>query len=122
VAFEDTLEHEHVSLHEGSAIHGFLRQVCDGLHRKLPMRIQVGSFEAASLMVEAQVGVAIMPRSAASRHAKTMAIELVPLSDDWAIRQMKICVRSLDALPAFARDLVDLMAADAERAAPPDVD
>jgi DNA-binding transcriptional LysR family regulator len=117
VAFADTLELDHVGLHEASAIHAFLRQACDLLHRSLPTRIEVGNFEAACRMVEAGVGVAILPGSAARRHAQTMAIDTVPLADAWALREMQICVRNLQALPAFARDLVDLLVADAQAAA-----
>jgi len=120
VPFADTLDLDHVGLHEGSAIHAFLRQVCDGLHRQLPLRIQVGNFEAACRMVESQVGVAILPASAAQRHAQTLAIETVPLADDWAQRHMLVCMRSLQALPGFARDLVDLLVADARSAPPSD--
>ena len=116
VAFAATLELDHVGLHQASAIHAFLRQACDKLHRSLPTRIEVGNFEAACRMVEAQVGVAILPGSAARRHAQTMAIDTVALSDDWALRQMQICVRSLPALPLFARDLVDLLVEDARAA------
>jgi len=117
VAFAETLDCDHVGLQESSAIHAFLRQVCDQLHRPLRLRIQVGNFEAACRMVEANVGVAILPESAASRHAQTMAIAIVPLSDPWAVREMKICVRSLEALPTFARELVDLLVGDARAAA-----
>ena len=117
VAFAETLDCDHVGLQESSAIHAFLRQVCDQLHRPLRLRIQVGNFEAACRMVEANVGVAILPESAARRHAQTMAIAIVPLSDAWAVREMKICVRSLEALPTFARELVDLLVGDARAAA-----
>lgn len=117
VAFAQTLDLDHVGLHESSAIHAFLRQVCDGLHRSLRLRIQVGNFEAACRMIEAAVGVGILPESAARRHAQTMAIRIVPLTDDWAVRAMHVCVRSLEALPMFARDLVDLLVADAAQAA-----
>jgi DNA-binding transcriptional LysR family regulator len=116
VAFADTLAFEHVGLQDGSAIRAFLRQACDQLSRSLPTRIEVGNFEAACRMVEAGVGVAILPESAARRHAQTMAITTVPLSDDWALRRMQIVVRELAALPAFARDLVDLLVADAQSA------
>ncbi|MES2716635.1 MAG: LysR substrate-binding domain-containing protein [Pseudomonadota bacterium] len=116
VQFADTLELDHVGLHEASAIHAFLRQACDKLHRVLPTRIEVGNFEAACRMVEAGVGVSILPGSAARRHALAMAIDTVALSDDWSLREMQICMRSLQALPAFARDLVDLLVADAESA------
>lgn len=115
IDFADTLAYDHVGLHESSAIHAFLRLACDALHHPLKLRIQVGNFEAACRMIEYNVGVAILPESAARRHAQTLAIAIVPLSDDWAIRAMQICVRSLDALPAFARDLVDLLVEDANR-------
>ena len=45
-----------------------------------------------------------------------MAIDTVALSDDWSLREMQICMRNLQALPPFARDLVDLLVADAEGA------
>jgi DNA-binding transcriptional LysR family regulator len=113
VGFSESLEFDHVGLQESSALHAFLRQVCDQLHRPLKQRIQVGNFEAACRMIEARVGVAILPESAARRHAQTMAIAIVPLSDLWAFRSMQICVRSLGALPLFARELVDLLVQDA---------
>lgn len=116
VTFADTLAFDHIGLHESSAIRAFLQQICVGLGRPITQRIQVGNFEAACRMVEAAVGVAILPESAASRHVQTMAIHIVPLADPWAERVMQICVRNLDALPPFARDLVDLLVADAREA------
>jgi DNA-binding transcriptional LysR family regulator len=112
IAFEDTLELDHVVLHESSAIHAFLRQVCDGLHRRLKQRIQVSNFEAACRFIEANVGVGILPESAARRHALALGVEIVRLSDPWALREMQIVTRQLDALPLFARDLIDLLIAD----------
>lgn len=119
IDFADTLDFDHVGLHDASAIHVFLRQVCEPLHRPLKLRIQVGNFEAACRMIEAKVGVAILPESAARRHAQTMAIALVGLNDPWAIRALQICVRSFDALPVFARALIDLLVQDRDSAGPP---
>lgn len=114
VGFADTLELEQIGLHESTAIHVFLRQASDRLHRRLKLRIQVGNFETACRMIESGVGVGVLPESAAHRHAQAMRIALVPLADDWAVREMQICVRSLDALPSFARELVELLVADAQ--------
>ena len=116
INFTDTLKYDHVGLHESSAIHGFLRQICDQYHRHIKQRIQVGNFETACRMIEAGVGIGILPESAASRHAQTTAIELIQLTDPWAIRQMLICVRSFDALPGYANELVDLLVEDARLA------
>jgi DNA-binding transcriptional LysR family regulator len=115
IAFADTLAYDHVGLAESSAIRAFLQQLCDGLNRPMKQRIQVSNFEAACRMVEAAVGVAILPGSAAHRHAQTMGIVIVPLADPWAERAMQIVVRSVDALPAYARELVDLLVADARQ-------
>jgi DNA-binding transcriptional LysR family regulator len=116
VAFAQSLDYDHVCLGETSAIQSFLRQECDQQHRRMQIRIQVGSFETGCRMIEAGVGVGIVPRSAARRHAQTMQITLVPLLDPWAVRAQLICVRSLAALPSFARDLVDLLVQDRELA------
>lgn len=113
VAFADTLELDYVGLHESSAIHAFLRQASDELHRAIKLRIQVGNFETACRMIASGVGVGVLPESAAGRHARAMDIAIVPLSDAWSVREMQICVRSLAALPSFAQELVQLLVADA---------
>lgn len=114
LAFADTLDLDYVGLHESSAIHAFLRQASDLLHRPIKLRIQVSNFETACRMIESGVGVGVLPESAASRHAESMAIAIVPLSDAWSLRDMQICMRSLEGLPSFARELVDMLVADAE--------
>lgn len=117
VPFERTLDFDHVGLHEGSGIHAFLRQVSASVHRTLRMRIEVGNFEAACRMIEAGIGIGIVPRSAAMRHAERLAIRLVALADAWSLRRQFIVVRQLDALPSFGRDLVDLLVEDAREPA-----
>lgn len=114
IAFAETLDLEQVGLHESSAIHSFLRQASDQLHRPIKQRIQVGNFETACRMIESGVGIGVLPESAARRHANTMGIAIVPLSDTWSLREMRICVRNLEALPSFARQLVKLLEADAQ--------
>jgi len=116
VLFADTLGFDHIGLNEGSALRAFLQRICDGLHRSLKLRIEVSNFEGACRMVEAGVGVGVMPESAARRHAQALQIGIVPLLDPWALREMHVCVRSLPALPGFARDLIELLVEDARRA------
>jgi hypothetical protein len=41
-----------------------------------------------------------------------MALKIVPLANAWAVRKLQICVADREALPLFARKLVDLLVAD----------
>jgi len=117
VPFEETLQFDHVGLQEASAIHSFLHAHADQLNGSIKLRIQVGNFEALCRMVEAGVGVGVLPESAARRHRQTMDIRIVALADDWSLRRLHVCMRSYDQLPVFARALVDLLQADATAAA-----
>ncbi len=109
IEFVEALGHDFVGMVEASAIHGFLAQAANDLHRSIKIRIQVGNFETACRMIEANVGLGVLPFSAASRHAKSMAIQIVEIKDEWAVRKLQICVRSVQALPVFARELIELL-------------
>lgn len=112
VNFADTLEYEHIGLYEGSVIHAFVHQAAGPLRKSIKTRIQVSNFDSVCRMVEANVGIGILPESAARRHARNLDLKILRLNDDWAARNLIICVRDLDALPGFARELVDLLVAD----------
>lgn len=115
IAFAETLGFDYVGLEQGSALYAFLKHAANVVHKPIKIRIQVGNFEALCRMVEANVGIGVLPASSASRHARTLGIRIIPLTDDWAVRQLQICVRRLESLPVFARELVDLLIADAAR-------
>jgi DNA-binding transcriptional LysR family regulator len=105
-SFLSTLDDHQISLQEGSALAGFLPPIARAMGRNLHFRIQVGSFEAICLLVEAGVGIGIIPRSSALRHARTMKIGIVALTDGWATREIKIVNRADPGMPKLARDLV----------------
>src|SRR5450830_1301433 len=109
VAFAETLEYEHVGLHEGSTLHHFLNRIVSESGQRLKLRIQVRSFEAMCRMVETNVGIGIMPQSAALRHKQTMQLSMIELTDPWSVRERSMVVQSLDALPLYARDLVEFI-------------
>ncbi|MFJ1256650.1 LysR substrate-binding domain-containing protein [Cupriavidus sp. CuC1] len=112
VDFIDTLDYDFIGLPEASAIHNFLKRAAADLQRELRWRVQVSNFETACRMIEANVGVGVLPESTAARHAGTMALRIVQLNDEWAERKLQICVADLGALPLFARKLVDLLVED----------
>ncbi|GGF50018.1 LysR family transcriptional regulator [Aliidongia dinghuensis] len=106
IAFRDALALEFVGLGAGSALQQHLMQQAARLGRPLAFRVRVGSFEAICRLVEAGVGCGILSESAARRYRRSMAIRIVPLTDDWATRTLKLCLRRDAALPAHARQLI----------------
>jgi DNA-binding transcriptional LysR family regulator len=112
VEFAETMRYEYVGLSEWSAIHAFLIQAADKLGHPFRFRVEVGSFEAVCRMIEAGVGIGVVPELVARRYAQRLKIKIVRLSDDWADRKLQICVRKLDQLPGFARDLVNMLIED----------
>jgi len=115
VPFSRTLDYNHVGLQKSSAIHVFLRQVSAAANRSLRMRIEVSNFETVCRMVEADIGVGIVPLSSAKRHAERLGVKIIGLEDEWALRQQHVLVRQLEALPSFGKDLVNLLREDARR-------
>ena len=73
----------------------------------LRLRIQVTSYDALARMVEAGLGIGVMPRAVAEALVKSVDITAISLNDAWAGRELSICVRAYDALPVAARLLVD---------------
>jgi len=114
LAFSQALDCEFISLGDDSAIHAFLEDASQRLQRNLRVRIQVGNFEALCRMVEAGIGIGIVPELLARRYGESMDIRIVPLADKWALRELQICARSFRLLPAYGRHLVDLLLADAQ--------
>ena len=112
VVFEDALDYEFIGLQEASSFHTFLLHTANAVNKTLKIRIQMGNFEAVCRMIEAGIGIGVLPESAARRHAQTMPIRIIPLRDEWAVGKLKICVRSLQILPAFARDLIGQLVAE----------
>ena len=107
VPFAQVLDHEFVGLDRASALQRFLADKAARIGRPLRLRVQLRSFDAVCRLVECNVGIGIVPETTARRVARTMAIVPVALTDPWAVRELTICIRSLDELPPYARQLVE---------------
>jgi DNA-binding transcriptional LysR family regulator len=107
VSFQETLDFDYVGLPVGSAMNNLIVRAANDLGRTPKLRIHVNSFDALCLMVEAGLGIGIVPRGAAKPYFKGLRIRPVQLRETWANRDLKLCVRAYDALPAAAKLLVD---------------
>jgi len=111
VTFADVLGCDLVGLDRASSLQRFLSAKAVREGRPLRLRVQLRSFDAVCRLVECGVGVGIVPETTARRAAKTMSLGVVTLADDWALRDLTICVRALDELAPYARQLVESLKA-----------
>lgn len=105
VAFRDALEHEFVGLAGGRALQDFLDRRAALAGVPLKLRVRMTSFDAICRVVERGVGIAVIPERPARRYGKK-AIDVVGLADDWATRDLKICVRNFEQLSEHAKQLI----------------
>ena len=106
MTFADVLGFDLVGLDRASSLQRFLSTKAAREGRPLRLRVQLRSFDAVCRLVECGVGVGIVPETTARRAARTMSLGIVELTDDWARRDLTICVRDLSQLAPYARELV----------------
>jgi DNA-binding transcriptional LysR family regulator len=107
IGFAEVLDHDFVGLDRASALQRFLTSKAAQAGKPIKLRVQLRSFDAVCRLVECSVGIGIVPETTARRSARSMAIAAVELTDAWATRDLKICVRNLQNLPPYARQLVE---------------
>ncbi|MDP1839679.1 MAG: LysR substrate-binding domain-containing protein, partial [Reyranella sp.] len=106
IAFREAVACDFVGLTTGSALQDHVDGHAARAGRRLNLRVRLPGFDAVCRIVESGIGVAVVSKAAAERCRRSMAIRLVSLSDPWARRHLRICVRDLGSLPAHAQRLV----------------
>ena len=114
VAFAELLEEPFVGLSAG-ALHSYLADHAARLGRGINYRVRLRSFDAVARLVEAGVGLGIVPL-AATTPARATGIRTIPLTDAWADRELALCASSFRGLSPHARSLVDAVVAAAAEA------
>jgi DNA-binding transcriptional LysR family regulator len=111
MAFAEVLDFDIVGLERSSSLQRFLTGKAAREGRPLKARIQLRSFDAVCRLVAAGVGVGVVPQTTAHRAAQTMALAVIELTDDWALRELTIVVRADEVLRPYAQALVESLRA-----------
>jgi DNA-binding transcriptional LysR family regulator len=107
VGFAQTLEFDYVGLHTGSQINLQIQRVAAELDKAWHCRMQVHTYDALAAMVQAGLGIGMLPEKMAQLYAKAMNIRVVGLDEPWAERRHAIVIRSYEALQAAGKRLID---------------
>ena len=117
MAFEESLDFDHVGLHSNSSIYLAMRDAAAQAGRTIKLRIHVTGLDAMCRMIHNGLGVGVMPQRAFELMHGVGELESVALTDAWASRQIALVARDFSSLPVTARLLVDHLTA---RAVTPD--
>lgn len=92
LAFNETLAFDHIALHKQSPLYRRLEEAAQIAKAKIRYEVHVKSFDAVCRMVEADLGLGIIPRASIS-HIEGHDLVAVPLSDSWATRSFQIVAK-----------------------------
>jgi DNA-binding transcriptional LysR family regulator len=109
IDFAEVTGRDYVGLTASTALQVHISRHAARLGARLRFRARLRDFDAICQMVAADVGVAVMPETAARRCARSMPIMTIRIRDSWANRRLTICARSFKALPRPAKQLVDYL-------------
>ena len=107
IAFAELLDQDFVGLESNTVISQLMLAQAHEAERPLRLRVQVKSFDIVARLIQAGLGIGVLPEAAARTFAGSMGLRLVALADPWARRRMFVAVREYEALSAATRQLVD---------------
>ncbi|WP_174363427.1 LysR substrate-binding domain-containing protein [uncultured Caballeronia sp.] len=97
LSFSDVVRFPLVALQAGGSLDQLLKERADAARGSLRISVTVNSFDAQCRMVEAGLGIGIVPTSAASAFAGTRNFVRRPLDERWG--QRELCVYALRKSP-----------------------
>jgi DNA-binding transcriptional LysR family regulator len=106
VSFLDTLAYDFVGLNQGSSLLQRMTDAATVLEKVLRLRIQVSSFDGICRMIEAGLGIGILPQGAVRAENFGAGLRAVQLTDPWACRTLWIGAKAATLLVPEARKLL----------------
>ncbi|OZI60761.1 LysR family transcriptional regulator [Bordetella genomosp. 11] len=113
VHLEDAVDYDLVGYFPRHSYDQFLAYVDQSVSRPPNVRLQVSNFEARCRMVQEGLGLAVLPESIASKYLVDMGLVWLRLEDDWAERQLYVCVRHNRDRDQAVDELVEVLRAPA---------
>ncbi|MEJ6004388.1 LysR substrate-binding domain-containing protein [Paucibacter sp. AS339] len=109
VSFSDLLDYDLIGLHAGASAQQLMREQAQARGRTLNARLQVRGFDAIAQLVEAGLGVAVLPAAPAERFSRVFEVRLLKLDEAWAARDYCLGVARQERLPAVVQRFVEAL-------------
>ncbi|GAD23257.1 LysR family transcriptional regulator [Acidovorax sp. MR-S7] len=109
LSFAQVLNLPLIGVNQGGALDRSLHERAAALQRPLSMKVSVSSFDAVCRMVEAGLGIAVIPRSAAAAYAGSPRFVRLPLDEPWAMRELRLFALRKSPRPRAVEALIDVL-------------
>ena len=106
ISLAEAAAYDFVSLSDASSIGNLVLRVAAEQGVALKHRLQVDGFDGLRRMVQAGLGLAVLPEHCALPYSKAMSFHCIRLSDSWARYRLNICTRDPQTLSMAARLLL----------------
>ena len=113
--FADVLDYELIALESGTSMMGLLTEQAAIAERTMKLRVQVRSFEVVCRMVNASLGLGLLPCQTANVFGIGLGLVVRPLAEDWALRRMLLCVKKERSGNTSLAKLLDFLSAREHR-------
>jgi DNA-binding transcriptional LysR family regulator len=107
ISFADTLDYDHIGLFATSSIYLRSQYTAQQLGKSIRLRVHVPGFDAVCRMVQAGMGVGLIPNRAFEVLSHGMDLSAVELNDDWADRELVLVTRDAAGLSATSQLMLD---------------
>lgn len=104
--FEEAMAHEFIGMSVDSALGRLLERVMREQKLGMVTRFEVTGHEAVRRLVEANIGVGILPETSARPYAAALGIHCIRIQDPWARYRLTLCTRSHSGLSLPVRKLL----------------
>lgn len=98
--------YEFVGLSDDSALGLLLTKIASEYGIEIKARFEVTGHEPVRRLVQAGIGIGVLPEFCALPYARAMKLCCIPLRDRWARYSLKICTRPHNTLSMSARQLL----------------
>lgn len=110
----DVVHQPFVALQTGSSIQTWLDRRAEEIGSRILRQVAVQSFDGVRRMVQARLGIAVLPFGAVEPYLDSTRLAMVPLDEPWATRDLMLAVRDPGLVSTQTASLIATLRGHAE--------
>ena len=110
LTLRETVNYDHIGLQSGSSLQDKIVEIALAAELPIRVRVRVFGFEGVRRMVEARLGIAIVPLGTVIPHLESRTFVAIKLNEPWAQRTLYLGFRDYKTQSLAARQMIEILA------------